>query len=113
MPRARFDVTTVMKAFVSLLLLVGLWVAYSHLRSGDVDEFVAFLPALYIFVLLTVGVFRDATRERWYQVALWVGVTVWGGVEYLLGGGWWELALVAVGLLMLASVGYERLQTRE
>ncbi|WP_227374412.1 hypothetical protein [Haladaptatus halobius] len=105
--------TAVAKAFVSLLLLVGLWIEYSHLRSGDVDEFVTFLPALYIFGVLAVGVFRDATRERWYQVALWVGMTVWGVVEYLFGGGWWELALVAVGLMMLGSVGYEYLQTRE
>lgn len=69
MSRAQFNVTTVAKAFVSLLLLVDLWVAYSHLRSGDVGSFVTFLSALYIFVVLAVGVFRDATCERWYQVA--------------------------------------------
>ncbi|WP_458205814.1 hypothetical protein [Haladaptatus sp. NG-SE-30] len=114
MSRVQFDVTTVVKLFASLLLVVALVSVVGLVSESGVTGLLQGITLLYIAVVLFVGVFRDVTRTRRWRVAFFGGVVVWSIADYLFGGrDEFSLLLGLAGLVMLVGIGYDYLQTRE
>jgi hypothetical protein len=71
------------------------------LTSGE--DLATALFSVYLTGLLVVGVFRDVTDERNWQLAFFGGVALWGGYEYLTVGDLFSLLLAVVGIVMVAA----------
>lgn len=99
--------TALSKVFVSLLFLVALVSAAMSLRSGGVAEFAATLPTLYITGTLAVGVLRDVTDTRRWQLAFFGGLTAIMLGQYVKSGDWFDLLLVAGGAAMVVGLAFD------
>jgi len=106
--RALLDATTVAKAFVALLFLVSIVASVQLLRAEGTAVLVRVVATLYVTSLLVVGVFRDVTGTQWWRAAFFGGMLVYGLVEYLRAGGWFNLLFVVAGAAMLVALAFER-----
>lgn len=100
--------TTVAKAFVALLFLVSLVASFQLLRAEGTAVLGTVVATLYVTGLLVVGVFRDATGTEWWRAAFFGGMVVYGLVEYVNSGGWFNLLFVVAGAAMLLGLALER-----
>lgn len=109
--RGQFDVTTLSKLFVTLLFLVALGTAAPAILSGDFAELATSAGPVYVTGMLAVGVLRDATDERWWQVAFFGGLAGFGLIKYVRSGDLFDLLWVVVGGMMVVTVAYDRLSS--
>lgn len=99
--------TTLSKAFVSLLFLVTVASATMALRSGGLTEFTDTLPTLYITGLLAVGVLRDVTDTRRWQLALFGGLTLVMLTEYAATRELFDLLVMLGSAAMVIGLAFD------
>ncbi|USZ67575.1 hypothetical protein NGM10_12660 [Halorussus salilacus] len=90
--------TGVLVAVLFTLSLAGTYVAVQE-GTGVVSA----LLGVYLTGMLVAAVALDAMRARWWRIAFFAGVAVWGGYEYATTGGAFAAVLAAMGLVMVAA----------
>lgn len=90
--------TKVLASVLFVLSAAGLAVAVQ-----ESEGVVSALFGVYLTGMLVVGVFRDATDTRDWQLAFFGGVAAWGGWEYAVDGDLFSLLLAALGVVMVAA----------
>lgn len=107
-------VTALVKLLVTTLLAVVLVSVYFLIQQDGVGTMlqVQVALALYITLLVAVGVFTERLLTTGFQTALALGLAAWGVYLYSVDGSIIGAVLAVAGLLYLGSQGRELLSAR-
>ena len=105
--RGQFDAITLSKAFVSLLFLTALVSAALSFASDGIQTLTTSVPTLYITGALAVGVLRDVTETRGWQLAFFGGLMVFTLGQYAESGDWFDLLLVVASGAMVLGLAFD------